>query len=43
MKLIEFGPTLFRLPDDFVGGIPAALRALADAFDGWVVDTDGRG
>jgi hypothetical protein len=33
MKLIEFGPTLFRLPDDFVGGIPAALRALADAFD----------
>jgi hypothetical protein len=33
VKIIEFGPTWFRLPDDFVGGVPEALRALADAYE----------
>jgi len=33
MKIIEFGPTLFRLPDDFKGGVPEALRALADYYE----------
>jgi hypothetical protein len=33
MKLIEFGPTLFRLPDEFTGGVPEALRLLADEYE----------
>lgn len=33
MKVLEFGPTLFRLPDDFVGGVPEALRVLAAAWE----------
>lgn len=33
MKIIEFGPTLFRLPDDFAGGVSEALRLLADYYE----------
>lgn len=33
MKLIEIGPTWFRLPDDFIGGVPEALRALASYYE----------
>lgn len=33
MKIIEFGPTLFRLPDDFQGGVPEALRELANVYE----------
>jgi len=42
MKILEFGPTLFRLPDDFVGGVPEALRALADAYDEGFERTDSQ-
>ena len=42
MRLIEFGPTLFRLPDDFVGGIPEALRALADAYADGISRTESQ-
>lgn len=32
MKIIEFGPLLFRLPDEFAGDVPEALRLLADYY-----------
>jgi len=30
MKILEIGPVLFKLPDDFSGGLSDALRLLAD-------------
>jgi len=33
VKIIEFGPTFFVLPDEFVGGVAAALRLLADYYE----------
>ena len=33
MKILHFGTLYFKLPDDFEGGLSAALRALADYHD----------
>lgn len=33
MKVLSFGVLYFKLPDDFEGGLSAALRAFADYHD----------
>jgi len=41
VKVLEIGPMMFRLPDDFKGTLSDALRCLADYHDG-VLDAKSR-